>query len=75
MTFLAFPNGFFTSMPVIRVLDLSNHYERIKLPTEIGNLVTLQYLNMSGTRTKYLPMELKNLKKIEMLDIGLYAFT
>lgn len=74
VTFLAlgkcigsFPNGFFTSMPVIRVLDLSNHYERIKLPTKIGNLVTLQYLNLSGTRTKYLPMELKNLKKLRCL--------
>ncbi|KAJ9673010.1 hypothetical protein PVL29_026332 [Vitis rotundifolia] len=74
VTFLAlgkcirsFSNGFFTRMPVMRVLDLSNHYECIKLPTEIGNLVTLQYLNLSGTRTKYLPVELKNLKKLRCL--------
>ena len=69
MTRFMFPSGFFTNMPVIRVLDFSN-IEIRKLPAEIGNLATLQYLNLSGTRIEYLPIELKNLKKLRffMLD-------
>ena len=62
-----FPNGFFTNMSIIRVLDFSNNILLTKLPLEIGNLVTLQYLNLSGTRIEYLPMELKNLKKLRFL--------
>ncbi|KAJ9673012.1 hypothetical protein PVL29_026334 [Vitis rotundifolia] len=42
----SFPNRFFTNMPIIRVLDLSNNFELIELLAEIGNLVTLQYLNL-----------------------------
>ncbi|RVW89609.1 putative disease resistance protein [Vitis vinifera] len=59
-----FPNRFFTNMPIIRVLDLSNNFELKELPEEIGDLVTLQYLNLSRTSIQYLPMELKNLKKL-----------
>ncbi|RVW89583.1 hypothetical protein CK203_036478 [Vitis vinifera] len=53
-------------MPVIRVLDLSNNFELKVLPVEIGNLVTLQYLNLSATDIEYLPVEFKNLKRLSM---------
>ena len=58
----SFPNGFFTNMPIIRVLDLSNNNQLVELPAEVGNLINLQYLNLSNTSIEYLPMELKNLK-------------
>ena len=57
-----FPSGFFQFMPLIRVLDLSNNFLLKELPVEIGDLVTLQYLNLSWTSIEYLPVELKNLK-------------
>ncbi|KAL6313593.1 hypothetical protein AAG906_006962 [Vitis piasezkii] len=66
----SFPNRFFTNMPIIRVLDLSNNFELTKLPAEIGNLVTLQYLNLSGLSIKNLPVELKNLKKLRCLILN-----
>ena len=66
MTRFRFPSGFFTNMSIIRVLDFFN-VEIFKLPAEIGNLATLQYLNLSGTRIEYLPIELKSLKKLRFL--------
>ena len=66
----SFPNRLFTNMPVIRVLDLSNNFELTELPAEIGNLVTLQYLNLSGLSIKNLPVELKNLKKLRCLILN-----
>ncbi|RVW24676.1 Disease resistance protein RPS5 [Vitis vinifera] len=66
----SFPNRFFTNMPIIRVLDLSNNFALRELPVEIGNLVTLQYLNLSDTKIKYLPVELKNLKKLRCLILN-----
>ncbi|KAL6313562.1 hypothetical protein AAG906_006927 [Vitis piasezkii] len=65
-----FPNRLFTNMPVIRVLDFSNYYKLMKLPVEIGNLVTLQYLKLSYTSIEYLPVELKNLKKLRCLILN-----
>ncbi|KAJ9673013.1 hypothetical protein PVL29_026335 [Vitis rotundifolia] len=66
----SFPNGFFTNMPIIRVLDLSNNNRPMELPAEIDNLVTLQYLNLSNTSIEYLPVELKNLKKLRCLILN-----
>ncbi|XP_034678059.1 probable disease resistance protein At5g63020 isoform X2 [Vitis riparia] len=63
----SFPSGFFAYMPIIRVLDLSNNYELIELPVEIGNLVNLQYLNLSRTSIENIPVELKNLKNLKYL--------
>nr|CAN70391.1 hypothetical protein VITISV_014435 [Vitis vinifera] len=40
------------------------------LPVEIRNLVTLQYLNLSCTSIEYLPVELKNLKKLRCLILN-----
>ena len=42
----------------------------MELPAEIGNLVTLQYLNLSNTSIEYLPVELKNLKKLRCLVLN-----
>ncbi|CBI21685.3 unnamed protein product, partial [Vitis vinifera] len=66
----SFSNRFFTNMPIIRVLDLSNNFKLMKLPVEIRNLVTLQYLNLSCTSIEYLPVELKNLKKLRCLILN-----
>ncbi|WJZ94519.1 hypothetical protein VitviT2T_013366 [Vitis vinifera] len=61
-----FPSGFFHFMPVIKVLDLSN--ARItKLPTGIGKLVSLQYLNLSNTDLRELSAELVTLKSLRYL--------
>ncbi|CBI21682.3 unnamed protein product, partial [Vitis vinifera] len=61
-----FPN-METFLASCKVLDLSNNFELKELPEEIGDLVTLQYLNLSRTSIQYLPMELKNLKKLRCL--------
>ncbi|WJZ94526.1 hypothetical protein VitviT2T_013373 [Vitis vinifera] len=57
---------FFHFMPVIKVLDLSNA-GITKLPTGIGKLVTLQYLNLSKTNLKELSAELATLKRLRCL--------
>lgn len=57
-----FRSGFFQFMPIIEVLDLSST-GITELPNGISNLVTLEYLNLSGTRPRELSMELKTLKK------------
>ena len=72
--FSHFTNRFFTNMPTIRVLDLSNNFQLMELPVEIGDLVTLQYLNLSDTSIEYLPMELKNLKKLRWLILNTMYF-
>ena len=61
-----FESRFFHFMPVIKVLDLSNA-EINKLPTGIGKLVTLQYLNLSKTNLKELSTELATLKRLRCL--------
>ncbi|KAJ9672997.1 hypothetical protein PVL29_026321 [Vitis rotundifolia] len=64
-----FLSGFFRYMPVIRVMALVENYELTKLPVEIGELVTLQYLNLSLTGIEELPMELKKLTKLRCLVV------
>ncbi|XP_034695233.1 disease resistance protein SUMM2-like [Vitis riparia] len=61
-----FPSGFFHFMPVIKVLDLSNA-GITKLPTGIGKLVTLQYLNLLNTDLRELSAELATLKRLRYL--------
>ena len=67
MTRFTFPSSLFINMSVIRVLDFSNNKTLKLLAPEIGNLATLQYLNLSGIMIEYLPIELKNLKKLRFL--------
>ena len=70
----SFPHGFFTNMLIIRVLDISENEKLMELPVEIGDLITLQYLNLSWTGIKYLPTELKNLKILRCLILdGMFS--
>ncbi|RVW23586.1 Disease resistance protein RPS5 [Vitis vinifera] len=62
-----FPNGFFQFMLLLRVLDLSDNDNLSELPTGIGKLGALRYLNLSYTRIRELPIELKNLKNLMIL--------
>ncbi|XP_034696815.1 disease resistance protein SUMM2-like [Vitis riparia] len=62
-----FPNRFFQFMLLLRVLDLSGNDNLSELPTGIGKLGALRYLNLSFTRIRELPIELKNLKNLMIL--------
>ncbi|RVW84137.1 putative disease resistance protein [Vitis vinifera] len=59
-------NGFFQFMPNLRVLSLSNT-KIVELPSDIYNLVSLQYLDLFGTGIKKLPIEMKNLVQLKIL--------
>ncbi|XP_034695558.1 disease resistance protein SUMM2-like [Vitis riparia] len=61
------PIGFFQFMSVIRVLDLSDNKKLVELPLEICRLESLEYLNLSLTSIKRMPIELKNLTKLRCL--------
>ena len=54
-------------MPNLTVLDMGNQYRLDDLPMEISKLVTSQYLNLSNTRIREIPMELRNLEKLGIL--------
>ena len=64
-----FPSRFFQFMPLIRVLDLSANYNLSELPTSIGELNDLRYLNLTSTGIRELPIELKNLKILMILRL------
>ncbi|EFH44706.1 hypothetical protein ARALYDRAFT_493640 [Arabidopsis lyrata subsp. lyrata] len=59
--------GFFRVMPKLVVLDLSTNMSLIELPEEISNLCSLQYLNLSSTRIKSLPVG--KLRKLIYLNL------
>ncbi|WJZ94655.1 hypothetical protein VitviT2T_013494 [Vitis vinifera] len=65
-----FSSGFFQFMPLIRVLNLACNDNLSELPTGIGELNGLRYLNLSSTRIRELPIELKNLKKLMILHLN-----
>ncbi|KAJ7951824.1 Disease resistance protein [Quillaja saponaria] len=62
-----FSDGFFRIGQVIKVLDLSHNSKLMELPAGIGELVELQYLNLSDTGIKTLPDELQKLKSLRCL--------
>lgn len=62
------PTGFFTHMPILRVLDLS-FTSITEIPSSIKYLVELYHLAMSGTKITVLPQELRNLRKLKHLDL------
>ena len=64
-----FSSGFFQFMPLIRVLNLECNDNLSELPTGIGELNGLRYLNLSSTRIRELPIELKNLKNLMILRL------
>ncbi|RVW21786.1 Disease resistance protein RPS5 [Vitis vinifera] len=55
-------------MPNLRVLSLSNT-KIVELPSDISNLVSLQYLDLSHTEIKKLPIEMKNLVQLKTLRL------
>ncbi|XP_028766611.1 probable disease resistance protein At5g63020 [Neltuma alba] len=72
-----FPTEVFVLPRIIRVLDLSTSFEIRDLPSEIGDFVNLEHMNLSRTSIRKLPQELKNLKKLRFLlldDLGELEF-
>ncbi|PON66340.1 AAA+ ATPase [Parasponia andersonii] len=62
-----FPCELFEAMQTLGVLDLSGNRSLTWLPEGIANLKNLQYLNLSRTALRALPVETKNLKKLRCL--------
>lgn len=62
------PTGFFTHMPILRVLDLS-FTSITEIPLSIKYLVELYHLALSGTKISVLPQELGNLRKLKHLNL------
>ncbi|KAE8721192.1 putative Disease resistance protein family [Hibiscus syriacus] len=63
-------DGFFQFMPHLTVLDLSWNRDLKALPKGISQLISLECLDLSGTRITELQMELKSLTKLKMLDMS-----
>ncbi|XP_034695583.1 disease resistance protein RPS5-like [Vitis riparia] len=62
-----FPRGFFHFMPLIRVLDLSATPCLTNLPDGIDGLMNLEYINLSMTKIRELPIGIKKLTKLRCL--------
>nr|AAL65610.1 RFL1 [Arabidopsis thaliana]AAL65616.1 RFL1 [Arabidopsis thaliana] len=60
---------FFRCMPSLAVLDLSENHSLSELPEEISELVSLQYLDLSGTYIERLPHGLHELRKLVHLKL------
>ncbi|XVF11418.1 hypothetical protein REPUB_Repub08aG0025900 [Reevesia pubescens] len=60
-------NDFFRFMCGLRVLDLSENKDLKELPVGISKLVSLESLDLSGTKIRQLPLELKALEKLKCL--------
>lgn len=61
---------FFRFMPALVVLNLSNNEGLIGLPEEISNLGSLQYLNLSQTGIRSLPVGVKKLRRLINLNLN-----
>ncbi|XP_028780235.1 disease resistance protein SUMM2-like [Neltuma alba] len=66
-TIQVFPTEVFVLPSTLRVLDLSSSYGIRDLPSEIGDFVNLEHMNLSNTHIRKLLEELKNLKKLRFL--------
>ncbi|XVF11376.1 hypothetical protein REPUB_Repub08aG0022700 [Reevesia pubescens] len=62
-------NDFFRFMCGLRVLDLSDNEYLEELPVGISKLVSLESLDLSNTRIRQLPLELKALEKLKCLRL------
>ncbi|CAL9125815.1 unnamed protein product [Musa acuminata var. zebrina] len=67
------PNGFFSNMPCLRILDLRQTGLE-ELPAGIGNLLQLQYLDLSSTRIGSLPKELGALVNLRYFSLASATF-
>ncbi|KAG4196661.1 hypothetical protein ERO13_A06G185200v2 [Gossypium hirsutum] len=63
-------DGFFQFIPHLIVLDLSKNPELQTLPKGISQLISLECLDLSYTGMEELPIELKSLTKLKMLDLN-----
>ncbi|XP_010418087.1 PREDICTED: probable disease resistance protein At1g61190 [Camelina sativa] len=63
---------FIRSMKELAVLDLSGNFNINELPEQMSGLVSLQFLDLSRTSIKQLPVGFQELKKLMHLDL---AFT
>ncbi|MFQ6644278.1 hypothetical protein Gotur_018396 [Gossypium turneri] len=63
-------DGFFQFIPQLTVLDLSENRSLRALPKGISQLVSLECIDLSWTAILELPMELKSLTKLKMLDLS-----
>ncbi|XP_062008250.1 probable disease resistance protein At5g63020 isoform X2 [Rosa rugosa] len=61
--------SFIDFMPILRVLDLSENKDLIRLPSGVSKLVSLQHLNLSRTGIRELPTELKALTRLTYLNL------
>ncbi|PKI48241.1 hypothetical protein CRG98_031364 [Punica granatum] len=68
-----FPNGFFSAMLSLTVLDVSCNKFLIELPGDIGVLGNLRYLDLRRTMIRELPAELENLTKLVFLLLHRYC--
>ncbi|XVF11225.1 hypothetical protein REPUB_Repub08aG0007900 [Reevesia pubescens] len=62
-------NDFFQFMSGLRVLDLSENESLHELLVGISKLVSLECLDLSNTRIRQLPLELKALEKLKCLRL------
>ncbi|XWS11827.1 hypothetical protein CRYUN_Cryun37aG0034400 [Craigia yunnanensis] len=62
-------NDFFRFMCGLKVLDLSVNRVLVELPVGISKLLSLECLDLSYTRIRQLPIELKALEKLKCLNL------
>ncbi|WRX26486.1 Leucine-rich repeat - like 10, partial [Theobroma cacao] len=62
-------DDFFQFMCVLKVLDLSRNKGIAEFPMGISKLVSLEYLDLSFTNIRELPIELRALKKLKCLRL------
>ncbi|XVE80426.1 hypothetical protein DITRI_Ditri14bG0138600 [Diplodiscus trichospermus] len=63
-------NDFFQFMCGLKVLNLSFNISREELPVGISKLVSLEFLDLSHSGIRQLPIELKALEKLKCLDLS-----
>ncbi|MBA0638385.1 hypothetical protein Godav_005256 [Gossypium davidsonii] len=63
-------DGFFHFIPHLTVLNLSENRTIRALPKGISQLISLECLDLSYTGITELPIELKSLKKLKMLELS-----
>ncbi|TYJ31546.1 hypothetical protein E1A91_A06G206600v1 [Gossypium mustelinum] len=67
-------DGFFHFIPRLTILNLSRNYDLEELPKGISQLISLECLDLSSTGIRELPIELKSLTKLKMLDLSNMLF-
>ncbi|XP_019057907.1 PREDICTED: LOW QUALITY PROTEIN: probable disease resistance protein At5g63020 [Tarenaya hassleriana] len=67
--FVKLSGDFFMCMSRLLVLDLSRNKNLNELPEEISELVSLRYLNLSGTKKKRLSVGIQKVEKLIHLNV------